>query len=163
MSDALNALTPIGLNEVSRRLGVDPFETVRLLIATEQDLSGPMLFAPEVVEMLRDQGGVEDSWWPDAQQAEPQALVEAAVKQLLDRGLVGDKTTRMDNVWRGLPIDDQALLQQALTVLAEEQVVRCVGTPIGLHVAVDASQKAVAEAIASGSSSTEGLDALYEG
>jgi len=162
MSDALNALTPIGLNEVSRRLGVDPFETVRLLVATKQDLSGPMLFPAELVETLRDQGGVDASWWEDASEAEPKARVQAAIQQLLDRGFVGDTTTRMDNVWRGLPFDDQALLQQALTTLAEDQIVRCIGTPIGLHVAIDPAQKKAAEGIAKGTSSTDGLDALYE-
>ncbi len=162
-NEVLDALTPIELNEVSRRLGVDPFETVRLLIATQQDLSGPLLFAAELVDTLRDQGGVDASWWTDSEEADPQERVQAAVKQLLDRGFVGDITTRMDNVWRGLPLEDQALLQQALTVLSDEEVVRCIGTPIGLQVSIDAGQRALAERIASGKTSTPGLDALYEG
>jgi hypothetical protein len=162
-SEVLSALTPIGLNEVSRRLGVDPFETVRLLIATQQDLSGPMMFAPELVDTLRDQGGVDTTWWADAGDAEPKARVQAAVKALLDRGFVGDTTTRMDNVWRGLPLDDQALVQQAIMTLSEEQIVRFIGTPIGLQVSIEAGQKALAQKIASGKASTPGLDALYEG
>jgi len=162
-NEVLDALTPIGLNEVSRRLGVDPFETVRLLIATQQDLSGPLVFAAELVDTLRDQGGVDATWWADAEQAGPQERVQAAVKQMLDRGFVGDTTTRMDNMWRGLPLDDQALLQQALTVLSDEEIVRCIGTPIGLQASIDAGKKALAEKIASGKTSTPGLDALYEG
>jgi hypothetical protein len=159
----LSSLTPIGLNELSRRLGVDPFETVRLLVAVRHDLSGPMMFDPSLVETLRSQGGVEDSWWADAGAAEPKERVQAVVRAMLDRGLVGDTTTRMDNVWRGLPFEDQALVQQAITALAEEQIVRCIGTPIGLQVAIDAGQKAKAEKIAAGKASTSGLDALYEG
>jgi len=159
----LSSLIPIGLNELSRRIGVDPFETVRLLVAVGHDLSGPMRFAPELVEVLRERGGVDPSWWRDAGAASPRERVQAAVKGMLERGIVGDTTTRMDNVWRGLPFEDQGLLQQAISVLAEDGVLRCVGTATGLQVSVAAEQKATAEAIAAGSATTPGLDALLGG
>lgn len=164
---ALASLMPIGLNEVSRRLGVDPFETVRLLVATGHDLSGPMAFSEAIVETLQEQGGVHASWWDPAAlptgDGRSVALVHQALKALLDKGYIGDKTTRMDNVWRGLSFEDQSLLQQALTVLTEEGLVRCVGTPVGLQVAVDAFKEAAVKGIASGKKQSAGLDALLGG
>jgi hypothetical protein len=166
-ANVLGALIPVGLNEMSRRLGVDPFETVRLLVATDYDMTGPLRFAPEVVEMLRDKGGVHATWWDGssgpADDNPSRQRVRAALQLMLDKGYVGDKTTRMDNVWRGLPYADQGLIQQALTVLTEEGLVRCIGTPMGLQVSVDAGKLDLVRGIVSGKKSSDGLDALYEG
>ena len=160
----LSELQPIGINELSRRLGVDPFEAMRLLLATGFDLKKPLTFPPALVHELRQRGGVDESWWTGVKLAPGgRARVAEALQMLLDRGLVGARTTRMDNVWRGLPFDEQALLQRALTTLTGEGLLVCVGAPTGLQIAVEASKKAQVEGIAKGSASTAGLDALFGG
>jgi hypothetical protein len=163
----LNGMMPLGLTELSRRLGVDPFEAVRLLVATGYDLRGPLAFSASLVGQLRERGGVHESWWREVNlptDASPaRARVRAALQLLLDKGFVGERTTRMDNVWRGLPYEDQGLLQRALTALTREGLLVCVGTPTGLQVAVDASKRAAVDALAKGTGASAGLNALFEG
>ena len=161
MSEALQELLPMDLNTVARNLGVDPVEGVRLLVASGHDVSSSLDVPASLVETLRDQAGIEASWWSDADASEPKARVQALLQKLLERGLIGDATTRMDNCWRGLSDDDQDLIEQAVQVLVEEKVLRCVGTPMGLHLSVDADMRAAAEGLSTGSSSLDALDELY--
>ena len=161
----LDELRPMGLSAAARSLGVDLFEVVRLLVASE---TGPdsLRLTPEHVEQLRVFGGIERPWWPDVELPEDEhplrQRVRAAVQQLLDRGYVGAVTTRMDNVWRGLPTDDQVFLQTALTALGEEGVLAITATPAGMQVAVVEERVDVARAIADGRHDTPGLTALYQ-
>jgi hypothetical protein len=163
----LSEFQPLGVTDAARRLGLDPFEVVRLLVAADKGLDGPMQFTPELVEELRTLGRIDPPWWADVELPEDanplRQRVRAALQLLLDKGVVGDQTTRMDNLWRGLPFEDQGLLQQAVMVLAEEGSLRVVGSPIGLLVAVEASAKDTVAGIAAGTNDSAGLTALYQG
>jgi len=163
----LTEFQPLGLTDVARRLGVDPFEVVRLAVAADKGLSGPMQFDEELVGELRELGQIDDPWWSDVDLPEdPNPLrqrVRAALQLLVDKEMVGDQTTRMDNIWRGLPFDDQALLQQAVMVLAEEGHLRVVGSPVGLMVSIDPGASDTVEKLAAGTSESAGLQSLYQG
>ena len=65
-------------------------------------------------------------------------------------------------LWTGFGMLPKVLLV-ALTVLTEEGLVRCIGTPMGLQVSVDAGKLDLVRGIVSGKKSSDGLDALYEG
>lgn len=161
----LDELRPLGLGAAARSLGVDLFEVVRLLVASDSPLD-TLRLTPEQVEQLRAFGGIEPPWWPDVELPEDEhplrQRVRAAVQQLIDRGHVGARSTRMDNVWRGLPVDDQAFLQTALTVLGEEGVLAISATPTGVQLAVAEDRLDLARAIADGRQDTPGLAALYQ-
>lgn len=160
----LDELRPLGLGAAARSLGVDLFEVVRLLVASDGDLE-TLRLTPEQLERLRAFGAIEPPWWPDVELPEDEhplrQRVRAAVQQLIDRGFVG-APTRMDNVWRGLPVDDQAFLQTALTVLGEEGVLAITASPAGVQLAVAEDRFELARAIADGRQDTPGLAALYQ-
>jgi len=163
----LTEFQPLGLTDVARRLGVDPFEVSRLVVAAGKGLDAPMQFSGEFVAELRELGRIDDPWWDGVDLPEdPNPLrqrVRAALHLLVDKGLVGDVTTRMDNIWRGLPFDDQALLQQAVMVLAEEGALRVVGSKVGLMVSIDPASADTVKALAAGTSESAGLQSLYQG
>jgi hypothetical protein len=160
----LEDLKPVGLPEAARRIGVDPFEVLRLLVVAGAVPDGALLVDPEIVDKLPGIGRIEDPWWSgvslpkDANQA--RARVRAAVKLLLDRGRVGEDRTRLDNVWRGLEPPDRKLLERALEVLAEEGMIRILPSPIGPLVSIDPSAVESARKLAAGKHDSPGLKAL---
>lgn len=161
----LEELRPLGISDVAKRLGIDVFEVVRLLVASG-NMPTHLQVPSEHVERLRSFGGIDAPWWIDVELPEDEhplrQRVRAAIQLLLDRGHVGDRTTRMDNVWRGLPDDDQAFLQTALTVLGEEGLLTVLATPVGVQVAIASDRLDTARGIADGSQDTPGLTALYQ-
>lgn len=164
----IEELRPLTLRAAAKQLGVDLFEVVRLMVADGRATAAePLGFTPDRIDALRVLGGIEASWWdaidlPDDPHPDRQR-VRAAVHALLSRGHVGlDQATRMDNVWRGLPDDAQALLQRALAQLGEEGVLAIVSTRLGVRVAVAEDRVETARAIASGLHDTPGLSALYQ-
>jgi len=163
----LSEFQPLGLSDAARQLGVDPFEVVRLAVAAGKGLDKPMQFDADLVDELRQLGQIDDPWWDAVDLPEdPNPLrqrVRAALQLLIDKGVQGDTTTRMDNIWRGLPFDDQSLLQQAVMVLAEEAALRVVGSPVGLMVSIEPSAADTVKALAAGTSESAGLQSLYQG
>lgn len=155
----------MGIHDAAKRIGLDVFEVVRLLVASGQ-MPEHLQLSREQVDALREVGGVDLPWWDSVTLPEDgkpsRARVRAALQQLLDRGHVGDALTRMDNVWRGLPDADQVLLQAALTVLGEEGHLAIVATPVGVKVAIPAGAEATIRSIADGSADPDGLAALYQ-
>src|SRR5687767_14283894 len=119
----LEELMPVGLADAARKLGTEPFEVVRLLVAANAVPQGPLQLGPDAVDRLREIGRIEAGWWEGVtlpKDANPRrARVRAAIQLLIDKERFGDATTRMDNVWRGLRVDEQQLLQGALMALAE--------------------------------------------
>lgn len=161
----LEELRPLGVSDAARRLGVDLFEVVRLLVASG-DVPEHLELTPERVEELRTLGGIDAPWWPAFELPEDEhplrQRVRGALQLLLDRGHVGDSLTRMDNVWRGLPDDDQAFLQAALTSLGEDGLLAVVATPVGVKVAIPSEHVEVVRQIAAGHHDTPGLTSLYQ-
>jgi hypothetical protein len=163
----LDELRPKGLKEAALSLGVEPFEVVRLLIAADAVPPGAMRLDDELLGTLREVGGIEASWWAGDDELpeddDPRrARVRAALGALLAREIIGDATTRLDNVWRGLSPDDQLVLQAAFTALAEDGLLALLATPVGLKVAVVAGKQVEAQTIVDGSGSSASLDALLQ-
>lgn len=163
----LDELTSLGLADAARKLDIEPFEVVRLLVATEAVPNGPLRVGGESIERLRAAGGIEETWWEGVvlpKDASPGwARLRAAVQLLIDKGRVGDATTRIDNVWRGLRAEDQRLLQGAFMVLAEEGVLRLDATPVGLVVSIEPKATDTATRLVAGKHESPGLKALLEG
>ena len=160
----LDDLKPIGLKAAAQRIGADPFEVVRLLVAASAAPEGALFVDPEIVDKLRGIGRIEAPWWSgvslpkDANRS--RARVRAAIKLLLDRGRVGEDRTRMDNVWRGLEPDNRQLLERSLVVLANAGMVRITPSPIGRLVSIEPSAAADARKLAAGKLEPPGLAAL---
>ncbi len=160
----LDELEPLGLTEAARRIGTDPFEVVRLLVAAGAVPEGPLLVEAEIVDKLRGIGRIEPSWWADAslpKDTEPaRARVRAAVQLLLDKGRVGEERTRMDNVWRGLDEGDRRLLERAFAVFSEEGMVRISPSSIGPMLSIEPVAVEAAKKFAAGKLDSPGLRAL---
>ncbi len=149
----LEELQPLSLTAAARRLGIDPFEVVRLLVASDQVPAGALAVDPQAIDALRELGRIDSSWWDGvdlpSDEHPGRARVRAAARLLLDRKHVGDDAaTRMDNVWRGLPLEDQDLLQRAISALAIAGLVRILATRVGLMVCVADGQESKVKALA---------------
>jgi hypothetical protein len=149
----LAELLPPGLSDASKLLGLEPLEVVRILVAAEA-VPERLVLSSELIEKVRTFGRVE-TWWPPgsrpvADTHPRRAWVRTAISGLLERGLVGDKTTRMDNLWRGLAVEDQEIVQQAVEMLVEEGVLTSEGTEAGLVVSITAGSEEAIKAVVSG-------------
>ena len=160
----LDELEPVGLTEAAHRIGTDPLEIVRLLVAAGAVPEGPLLIDAEIVDKLRGIGRIEPPWWPEVtlpKDADPaRARARAAVQLLLDRGRVGEERTRMDNVWRGLEEGDRKFLERAFTVFSEEGMVRISPSPIGPLLSIEPVAVEAAKKFAAGKLDSPGLRAL---
>lgn len=162
----LSDLRPLGLVGAAKRLDVEPFELIRLLVATD-GVPKDMVFPPAKVDALRARAGIEDSWWTDTELPEDvnplRQRVRGALSLLLARGHVGGEGTRQDNVWRGLPAADQELVRNALLVLADEGLLALIPGKLSTRVTVSPAGEDRIRAIAEGRSDTSALSVLYEG
>lgn len=161
----LDELRPLGLSDSARQLGVDPFEVVRLMVAFGPH-EGPLALKPEQVDALRAKAGIED-WWTDATLPDDPNRVRAAIRgalhQLISRRLVGELTTRLDNLWRGLAVDQQVAVEQAVMVLLEEEKLLTAASPRGVQVSIAPGAEGELEAIATGTGEHAGLSAVWQG
>ena len=80
---------------------------------------------------------------------------------LLDRDVVGEQTTRADNLFRGLEPADQFVVRRAVNHLIREEVIRSIPTSQGLHLQVDEGQVSVLRGIADGSKIPSSLEELW--
>ncbi len=156
----------LGVKDVAARLGIHPFNVVRILTAKNQ-LDPRLRFEEDDVDKVRGFGGIE-YWWTGDCTLEDDAIPARAVlrslaRELVKRGVQGDQTTRADNVYRGLNPDDERHARRALNVLIQEQYVCTVPTPLGIHVSVVPDQVAALERLASGSEVPPALAVLWLG
>jgi hypothetical protein len=160
----LEDLEPVGLTTAARRIGCDPFEVIRLLVAAGAVPEGSLVIDAELVDKLRGIGRIEPPWWEGV--ALPQdnnparARVRAAVQLLLERGRIGDDRTRMDNVWRGLPPSDRRLLERALSAFSHEGIVRISPSAIGPLISIEPVAVEAAKKFVAGKLDSPGLRAL---
>jgi hypothetical protein len=154
------------IKDLAARLGIHPFNIVRILTAKNQ-LTADLLFEEDDVEKVRRFGGVE-YWWTAGCVVEPDSIrargvLRSLVRELLKRGIVGETTTRADNVYRGLDAEDERVARRALNVLIQEQLVRTVPTPLGIHVSVVPEQVRLLERLAAGKEVPPALAVLWLG
>ncbi len=164
----LDELQPLSLTAAAHRLGIDPFEVMRLLVAADAVPQGPFALLPELIPRLRELGRIEDSWWegaapPDGEGPPGVARIRAALGQHVERDHTLGKPTRLDNVWRGLSPEDQQWIHQGFLALSEENLLRIEVTPIGQLVFVPDEAMEQVQAIAGGSEIPDSLTSALEG
>jgi hypothetical protein len=150
--------------DLAVRLGLHPFDVVRIL-AARGGLPAGLASEPAEVDRLRQAGGIE-VWWTGSHPIEDDAVrargvLRSVARELVQRGIQGDRTTRADNVWRGLEAEDQRTARRALNLLIQERFVRTLATPVGNHVSVIPDQVGAMQRIAAGSDMPASLAALW--
>ena len=146
----LDELRPLGLTDVARRLELDPFEVVVLLVRGGV-IPEALRLTEDHVEKLTSYSGIE-FWWPAAVQPidtnARRALVRSAVGQLLERNLIGDASTRIDNLWRGLPEAEASMLQRAVSAMVEAQILMTTCSATGWSISVNPDAQPIAVRLA---------------
>lgn len=162
----LDEFRPLGLTDAARKLGCDPFEVVRLMVASGHANAG-FTFDAATLEQLRTTGKLDGPWWAGvslpADPSPARARVRAAVQLLQMRGHTGESRTRFDNTWRGLGPDDQDLVKQGLQALADDGLLELVATPIGLMVAIPPKALDQVQQFVAGRTTPPALQAVLEG
>lgn len=157
-------LLPTGLTSAARRLGVEPLEVVRLMVVSDTVTPG-FIVTPEHLHKLQRLGGIEGGWWQGIELPEDaspaRARVRAALGLLLKQG--ADGPIRMDNLWRGLSLDDQGLIEEALNLLADEEIVLVENAEMGVVVSVPPASRDRVQRISDGAEQVESLEPLFAG
>lgn len=131
----------IGLDEVAAALDLHPFDVARIL-GHRGELPPGLRFTREDVERVRELAGIE-RWWsggsglPSEERARAAAMVQQLSRLLLRHDLTGARTTRADNLLRGLDPADKKRLRRVINALIRAGVLRTRASWRGLQVGVD--------------------------
>ncbi|MCA9494853.1 MAG: hypothetical protein KC621_33220 [Myxococcales bacterium] len=160
----LDELGPVALADAARELGCEPFDVIQLAVSARSGLgASPLVFSRAEVDAMRQMGGFEATWWTDVQlpaDASPElARVRAAMQQLQMRGYVGDKQTRVDNVWRGLDAEERDLLRRAIAALVADGLLVATGTSAGIRVSIASDGVGAVQDLVGGKATPESLKA----
>jgi hypothetical protein len=160
----VSEMLPLRLGSAAARLGVEPFEVVRLLVASGDKGAVHSLAEPRL-EALRRYAGIE-TWWTDPSQIPSddiaaRGVVRGALRQLLDRGFIGETRTRQDNLWRGLPTASRRAVEDALDVLVEFGLLAVRAEPTGQLVSVRPEGAERVDAISPGREIPEELNRTW--
>lgn len=158
-------LLPVGLTGAAIRLGVEPLEVIRLMVVADCVTPGFTVTEDHLLKLART-GGIETGWWDDVEVPEDdlplRARVRAALQLLLDKAPPGT-AIRMDNLWRGLPLEDQELVEDALNVLADEEHVVLENHESGVRILIPPGQEAAIRGLVDLTVVSAGLDELVQG
>ena len=151
------------LVDAAKTLGVNPFELVRLSVALGEPTED-LRFSADALDSIRQKAGIR-SFWQDRTLPARSNPIESAVRGacglLLDLGFVGNTTTRVDNLTRGLSDDQADAVDEAAALLAEEGAVLLMTSSAGLQVSVAPGHEAKVRAIADGSSTPDDIASLW--
>ena len=160
----LDLFEKIRISQMAASLDLHPFEVARLM-GQVGGLPRTLAFEASDVDRVRELAGVETWWGSNAPKIDDdipgRALVRTAAQMLIDRDVVGEKTTRADNLFRGLEPADQFVVRRAVNHLIREEVLRSIPTSQGLHLQVDESSVSKLQGIADGSNIGAGLEELW--
>lgn len=160
----LDLFEKIRVSQIASSLDLHPFEVARLL-GQVGGLPRTLAFDENDIDRVRELAGVETWWGSNAPKIEDdvsgRALVRTAAQMLLDRDVVGEQTTRADNLFRGLEPADQFVVRRAVNHLIREEVIKSIPTSQGLHLQVDEEQVSVLRGIADGSKIPSSLEELW--
>lgn len=160
----LDLFEKIRVSQIASSLDLHPFEVARLL-GQVGGLPRTLAFEEADIDRVRELAGVETWWGSNAPKIEDdvpgRALVRTAAQMLLDREVVGEQTTRADNLFRGLEPADQFVVRRAVNHLIREEVIKSIPTSQGLHLQVDEDQVGVLRGIADGSKIPSSLEELW--
>jgi hypothetical protein len=147
----LDTFRPKRLSGLAQALHVDPFEVVRLSVAAGVSLEDHA-FSGDDLTTLETFAGIEH-WFtvgPFVADASPvRSYARSGVKALLDGGFVGSNTTRLDNLWRGVPAELRPQLEQAIGSMLQAGELTSVASPKGTQVAAVESARDALAAFAS--------------
>ena len=160
----LDLFEKIRVSQIASSLDLHPFEVARLLGQVD-GMPHTLAFDEADIERVREIAGVE-TWWgtnvPSIEDGIPgRGLVRTAAQMLLDRDVVGDNTTRADNLFRGLEPADQFVVRRAVNHLIRDEVLTSIPTSQGLHLRVDTEKVNVLQGIADGSDIPTSLEELW--
>ena len=151
------------LVQAARKLGVNPFELVRLSVALDEP-SADLRFTADSVERLREKAGIESLWQSNSlpSASNPiEAAVRGAMQLLLDKNMVGTNTMRLDNLSRGLTTPQQEAIDEATALLAEGGSVLLMSAPAGLQVSIAPGREGAVRSLADGSQVPPAVRALW--
>jgi hypothetical protein len=131
------------VEEAARLLELAPLEVIRILAVSGQMPRNLRLDGDDLARVRRV-GGIE-TWWkePPSVDTGPEgtlALHRAVIAQLLARDVVEPRTTRADNLFRGLPAEVQVALRRWINALIREQVLLSSMAPHGLVIGANAAR-----------------------
>lgn len=158
----LDLFEQLTLSQIARWLDLHPFDVARVL-GHSGALPTRMAFDEGEVDRIRSLAGVE-TWWDGGQlpiqdDNRGRALVRSLAYKLLNRS--EGRSTRGDNLSRGLDGDELALARRAVNQLIREGVLRSVPTPRGLEVEVATEKRPLLETIVDGRDIPKNLEALW--
>ena len=117
MLDDLKPYTMMGL---SKELGTDPYELMRLRVMSQSSLSSLAMSSTEA-ERIRAFSGIErlcDRLPASTREGLSGHLwVPALLALFLEKKWFGEQTIRMDNVWRGLSSDDTGIVKNVVQMV----------------------------------------------
>ena len=150
--------------DIARWLGIHPFDVVRILTVNDA-FKLSLRFEKHDLEKVRVLGNI-DTWWEKEHHIEEDTIrargvLRSIVREMVRRRLVGENTTRADNIYRGLGAEDEAIARRALNLMIQEHLIRSVSTPMGNHISIVPEQFKVMEDLANGRVMPAGLAALW--
>lgn len=160
----LDLFEKLHVSQIADSLDLHPFEVARLL-GQADGLGRTLSFDKTDIERVRKLAGVE-TWWGSGKdnvvdEDPARSLVRTAAQMLIDRNVVGENTTRADNLFRGLESADQFVVRRAVNMLIRDGILRSIPTAQGLHLRVDKEKVKLLKKIADGSSIPNSLAELW--
>lgn len=160
----LETLQPIDVHGAAEALGVHPFEVVRMMVVSGKDES--LTFGGDVIDELKAFGQIEN-WWADAELPEDgednRRVIRGVMDAMLQRELIGDSDTRLDNLWRGLDPAQQEVAEQGVMVLLELGHLDSTAAPSGARVSINPNGVETIKALVSRGQAPDELAALWQG
>lgn len=160
----LDELKPHDLHASAQALGVHPFEVVRLLVLSGSSVDR-LGATSDTLDKLRDFGQLE-TWWTDRSELpnddnSRRRVVRGVVDAMLQRELVGEHTTRLDNLWRGLPSEDREVAEHAVMVMHELGHLTSQAATSGTRVSIHPDAVASAKDLVARGNAPDDLAALW--
>jgi len=162
----VDLLQRLSVSDVARWLEVHPFDILRIL-ASESGLPADLRFESDDVDRIRAAGGLE-VWWqegePTLDPEDPGAsMLRALAGRLLEREVGGPRTTRLDNLFRGLGTERQRIARAMVQALLQHGWLATVSTDRGTHVTITPGRMGQMASIAQGGEMPEDLSDILAG
>ena len=142
------------LADAALKLGLHPFEVARLL-GHGGTLRPDLRVSEADLDRLGEAAGIKQ-WWtgveplPTRDPDRTRLLVRLLARKLLSRGRVGTKTTRADNLLRGLRMADRNRLRPAVNSLIRAGLLQTRSSWRGVQISVAEGQESALRALGGG-------------
>lgn len=162
MSQSIETLERMSVAQAASSMQIHPFELVRALVNLERLPSDMRFSSPDLAE-IRAAIGLE-LWFPEGRTnaPSPKGLLRDLAHQLVSRGVVGERGTRLDNCTRGLSEEESELAIQLLRGLISEGILQTWTSELGVQIAIEEGKEYVVADLAEGGEGPEALSALLQ-